>query len=375
MTEKELREIKRRFRPEKSNIPRIVGCFVNGNREIISKITQPLLSGESAVTEKLLSAMKKVLSGSLGTNLCDIEFSTKQVTDSPEHKLLMRLRDSALSDEAALSEFYTKITESVSIEGNYVILIANDIYDVFSRKNEGEEADSSERFSYIIAAVCPVKTPPEALSFRESDSLFHIASTAALLSPAEVGFMFPAFDDRKTNIYSALLYKRSISEPYSELCEALFGKSAPMPPKAQKETFNSTLAESLGSELSFELIKSVHAQFTEIAEQHKESRSPELLTVTKATVREVLSNCGVDSEKLEKITSSMDESFGVNAPLSPKNIVDLKKFNVSTPEVTVKVPAEHRDLVSTQIIDGVKYIMIRADGGVLVNGIAISDAE
>ena len=39
MTEKELREIKRRFRPEKSNIPRIVGCFVNENKEIIARIS------------------------------------------------------------------------------------------------------------------------------------------------------------------------------------------------------------------------------------------------------------------------------------------------------------------------------------------------
>ena len=34
MTEKELREIKRRFRPERSNIPNIVGAFVNENGEI-----------------------------------------------------------------------------------------------------------------------------------------------------------------------------------------------------------------------------------------------------------------------------------------------------------------------------------------------------
>ena len=106
MTDKELREIKRRFRPERSNIPRIVGCFVNENKQIISKITQSLALGESLVSEKLLATMKKTLSGSLGTNLTEVAYSTKQVTDSEEHKLLMGLVKSELKDEALLDKFY-----------------------------------------------------------------------------------------------------------------------------------------------------------------------------------------------------------------------------------------------------------------------------
>ena len=108
MTEKELREIKRRFRPEKSNVSKIVGCFVNGNGQIIAKISQPLAIGDSLVSEKLLSVMKKTLSGSLGTNLTDIAFSTKQVSESEEHKLLMGLLGSHLSDDALLEKFYTR---------------------------------------------------------------------------------------------------------------------------------------------------------------------------------------------------------------------------------------------------------------------------
>ena len=138
MTEKELREIKRRFRPERSNIPRIVGCFVNENAEIIYRISQSLTLGEDLVTEKLFGVMKKTLSGSLGTNLNDIEFSTKKVLESEEHKLLMKLRETRLSDTEALETFYGKVIESVKFESNYVILIANDVYDVFDHGSDGE---------------------------------------------------------------------------------------------------------------------------------------------------------------------------------------------------------------------------------------------
>ena len=372
MTERELREIKRRFRPEKSNIPRIVGCFVNGNGQIISKISQPIGLSDSVVSEKLLGVMKKTLSGSLGTNLTDIEFSTKQVSESEEHSLLMGLLKSRLSDEAMLDKFYTRVTESVKFESNYVILLANDTYDVFTRDKDGEETESSEVFSYIVAAVCPVKSMPEAISFKEADSLFHTFSASAILSAPELGFMFPAFDDRKTNIYNALYYTRSIAENYPQFTEKIFAAKASMPPKAQKEAFNECLFAALSEECSYEVVRSVHAEISEMLEAHKESRDPEPLVITKATVKSLLSNCGVAEEKIERLDAAFDESFGTGAALSPKNILSVNKFEVQTPEISIKIDPEHRDLVSTQVINNVKYVMIRVTGSTTVNGININ---
>ena len=375
MTERELREIKRRFRPDKNNIPSIVGCFVNENKEIIYKISQSIALSESLVSEKLLAVMKKTLSGSLGTNLTDIEFSTKQVSEGEEHALLMGLLKSELRDEALLDKFYNKVKESVKFESNYVILLAKDSYDVFTKSSDGESLESNEIFNYIICAVCPVKSTPEALSFREADSLFHAISSASVLTSPELGFMFPTFDDRRTNIYNALYYTRSVSESYREFTESIFAAEPPMPPKVQKATFNECLSTSLEEECSYELVRSVHAQIAEMVEAHKESRDPEPLVITKATVKTMLEGCGVAEEKLEKLTASMDESFGVNAELSPKNIVSTKKFQLDTPEVSIKVDPEHRDLVSTQVINNVKYVMIRVTGGVEVNGININIDE
>ena len=371
MTERELREIKRRFRPEKNNIPKIVGCFVNANKEIIARISQFIGTSDSVVSEKLLAVMKKTLSGTLGANLSNISFTTKQVTESEKHHLLMKLRDSELKDNEALESFYSSVIESVKFDENYVILLANDIYDVIEKGNDGEETYSSERFSYLICAVCPVKNAPEALTFKESDSLFHAVSTSSLLCSPELGFMFPAFDDRKTNIYGALYYTRSLSESHSEFTDNIFGKEAPMPPVVQKATFNECLASTLEDECSFEVIRSVHNQISEMVEAHKESKNPEPLVITKATVKTVLENCGIAEEKVNKIGEALDESFGINAELTPKNIISVNKFELQTPDVTIKVNPERRELVSTQMINGVEYIMIRATEGVVVNGINV----
>ena len=372
MTEKELREIKRRFRPERSNIAKIIGCFVNENKQIIYRINQPIEFSDSAVSERLLAVMKKTLSGSLGTNLNNIEFSTKQVLESEEHKLLMKLRETHLMDSESLESFYRKVIDSLNIEGNYVILLANDIYDVFDYGKDGDKSESSQVFSYLVCAVCPVKNLPEAISFKESDSLFHALSVSGILSSPELGFMFPAFDDRKTNIYNALYYTKSLSENYPDFTKNVFDSEPKMPPKAQKATFDSCLTEALSEECSYDVIRSVHAQISEMVEAHKESKDPEPLVITKATVKTVLENCGVAEEKIEKLDAVFDEGFGKNAELSPKNVVATKKFELETPDVKIKVDPEKRDLVSTQVINNVKYVMIRVEGSVEVNGININ---
>ena len=107
-------------------------------------------------------------------------------------------------------------------------------------------------------------------------------------------------------------------------------------------------------------------------ESHKESHDPEPLVITKATMRTVLAGCGIDEEKLDALDRSFDESFGVGAQITPKNILSQNKFEVETPEVKIKIDPEHRDLVTTQVINNVKYVMIRVDGAVEVNGININ---
>ena len=87
MNQKELNEIRRRFRLDKNNFSRIFGCYVNSNREVISWIDASLGLMRQEEQEMYLGLLKKTLSGTLGRNLIDIEFSTAQVADSDEHRL------------------------------------------------------------------------------------------------------------------------------------------------------------------------------------------------------------------------------------------------------------------------------------------------
>lgn len=160
MNQKELGELRRRFCPDRSAVSRVYGCYVNSGREIISYLDESLGQMPQEEAEKYLGLLKKALSGTLGKNLIDIVFSTEQVMNGPEHRLLSQLRSSALKDGAARDAFYQKVIESLDMgESNYLILLAHDAYDVPHRGKDGEaQADGSDEvFQYIVCAICPVK--------------------------------------------------------------------------------------------------------------------------------------------------------------------------------------------------------------------------
>ena len=373
MNEKEVGEIRRRQRRDRSNMTAVFGCYVNENKEIISQFRQSTGIMPENEADKYFGLLRKTLSGALGRNLIDITFKTSQVAGSPEHRLLMDLRSSRLENEEIREEFLKKVIDTVTIEGNYLILMGCDSYDVpFKSKDDALQPDSAEEtYQYILCAVCPVKQTKATLHYVPEEKLFHDGAMLQQVGPPAVGFLFPAFDNRATNIYNALYYTRDVKSSQESFVEAVFNAPIPMPAAEQKKSFEALLQSSLGEQCSLDVVQNVHDQLCQRMELHKESKVPEPLTVGKEDVKEVLSSCGVSEEHVAKFSVDYDAVFGFEAELHPKNIIDSRHFEIQTPDVLIKVDPTRSDLIETRIIGGVKYIMICADENVEVNGVSI----
>lgn len=373
MNQKEISELRRRFRADKSAISRIYGCYVNCNKEIVSYLDESLGRMPQEEAEKYLGLLKKTLSGTLGKNLIDIVFSTQQVMDSDEHRLLMALRDSELKDGEIRENFYQKVIDSLDMEGsNYLILLAHDAYDVPHRGGDGEvQEDASEQvFSYVVCCVCPVKDGKAELSYFPGENEFHNTLPRQLVAPPELGFLFPAFDDRAANIYNALSYSRKADELHQEFLDAVFHTEPPMSAGEQREAFQAALTQGLEEACSLEVIQAVHEQLTDRIEQHK--GDPEPLAVTAREVGNILQSCGVEEEKVAAFCENCGQQFGEGAALSPANLIDCRRFEVKAGDITVSLSPEQSYLVETRIIDGKKYLLIPAGEGVEVNGMPVT---
>ncbi len=374
MIEKEISEIRRRFRPDKTNITKLRGCYVNEEGVIVSKFYESLGLMPEWQAEELLSILKKTLSGGIGKNLVDIEFSTQEVLESPAHKALTELRKSALGEDSLVEELYEKIRSSLTMDTAYLILLASDRYDVpaFS-KNGDEDEDSTEIFSYFLCTICPVKLTKNALGYHAHENKFAGIRADYVIAPPALGFMFPTFDDRTANIYKTLFYTRDTAADHSALYTALFGKEeaeTPMPAAIQKESFRSVLTETMETECDLNVVKSVQNELLSLIAEHKETKKAEPLIIDKETVKGALTSCGISEVHMQAFDKKFDETFGEKAEMHPENLVD-KTFEMKTADVTIKVNPERADLIRTRIIDGVKYIMIRADETVEVNGVHI----
>lgn len=373
MNEKEIGEIRRHLRRDRSNMTAIYGCFVNDNKEIIAeyRASTGIMSENEA--DKYFAILRKALSGSVGKNLIDLTFKTSQVAGSPEHELLMKLRETKLQEEELRMSLYKKIIDTLVLEGNYLILLGCDAYDVpFKSKDDTLQNDSAdETFTYLICAVCPVKQTKPNLHYVPEEKTFHDGAMNQPVSAPEVGFLFPAFDNRSTNIYNALYYTHNIKENQDALIEAVFNTPVPKPAAEQKKCFEALLTTALGEECSLDVVQTVHEQLRERMELHKESKVPEPLLIDKEVLKDVLTSCGVSETGVSTFSVQYDEAFGFEAELHPKNIIDSKHFQITTPDIAIKVDPTRADLVETRVIGGVKYILINADENVEVNGVSI----
>jgi len=373
MNFKEIGEIRRRVRRDRSNMTEIFGCYVNAQKEIVSTFSQSVGIMPENEAEKYFGVMKRVLSGGIGKNLIDIAFKTSQVASSPEHKLLMQLRESKLKNEEVRMEFYRKVISSVTLEDNYLILVGCDSYDVpFKSKDDTSQADASdETYTYLLCAICPVKQSKANLRYNPENKEFHDGGMAHIVSAPELGFLFPAFDGRATNIYNSLFYTRNTKLGHNAFIEAIFNVAAPKPAAEQKKSFEALLSHSLGDCCSLDVVQTVHDEICQSIAMHKESKIADPLLISKDQLTDTLKSCGVPEKNVAKFSVDFDSEFGYDAQLHPGNIINKGKFSVDTPDVSIKVNPARTDLIETRVIGGVKYILICADENVEVNGVSI----
>ena len=371
MNQKELNEIRRRMNPERTTVSKLWGCYVNTAKNIISDFECSMGLLTDLEREKYLAILRGALSGSLGRNLLAIPFSVQEEAGNEAHRLLYDLRRTSCADPELRKKFWQEIIDVFSIEDtNYLILLADDVYDVPKRSKNDDDAGSDSVFHYILCAVCPVKDGKPGLGYDPGDRQFHSAAPIQTVAPPVLGFLYPAFDGRAANIHAALYYSKDAGEIHGEFVDAVFGTTAPMSSEEQKDTFCEVLADTLDEACSFEVVQAVHGSLRERLLLHKESRDPEVCEITPDEVGDILADSGVEEAKVDAFRTKCTEKFGGDA-LVTGNLLTPSAFRLTTAEAKITVDPEAARQVETRIIDGRKYILIPADADVEINGMNV----
>ena len=375
MIKKEISELNRLFTPSNCAISRICGCYVDGEKDKKTRIKEAFLSLPEEDMFKYFEIFRKCLSGSFGKNLLNLDFPLDSEKEGGTQEFLLQLRNSQLKDDELLNTFYDRIIETYEYTGNYLILVIHGIYDIPGKTSDGLDMDdaSEEVYNHILCCVCPVELSKPGLSYHELDNTFGNRVRDWVVEMPEVGFLFPAFNDRSSDLHSTLYYTKNPEEPHSELVDQILGATLPLTAGSQKETFQALIEETLGQDAEYEVVKSIHENLTEMIEEHKEI--PEPLMLDKHQVKNLFEKSGVVEEKLTDFDKLYDAAAGEDTSLMVNNVANTRTFEVKTPDVVVRVNPERADLVNTLFIEGKRCLVIEINDHVEVNGVTVRTGE
>lgn len=303
MNKKDILEIKRRFKKEACTFTRMCGCYVDADHNKITKIGETFLNLEDEEFYKYLEIAKKVLSGTIGNNLLELEFPLAEETAGGRQQFLMGLRESKLKNDDLLDTFYDMIIDSYDYVGNYLILIFHDAYDVMTKTSDNGKLDESEEvYEYLLCAICPVNLTKPGLGYREDENRIGPRIRDWVVGAPDTGFVFPAFTDRSTDIHSVMFYTRDTKTPHAEFMEAGLGCGAKFTATEKKITFQNMVKDVIG-------------------EDDEEEKEPMPLTLS--DIDAVLSDSGLSKEQAAFIEKTYEDTFGGDLP-SAEHLVDPK---------------------------------------------------
>lgn len=371
MNKKEIAEIKKQFTQERCAITRICGCYVDGEKNKKTELREAFLSLPEEEMFKYFAIFRKALSGTVGKNLLTMEFPLASEEAGGTQDFLMQLRASSLKDENLLEEFYDKIIENYYSVENYLILLIHAVYDIPGKSSDGEEMfdASDEVYDHILCCICPVTLSKPGLSYDEESNAFHTRICDRVVNMPDIGFLFPAFHDRSTDIHSLLYYAAKPEELRMEFVEPVLGCNLPLSAGDQKETFQTIVEETLGDACDYEVVKNIHEKLNEMIEEKKDEPDPVVLD--RAEVKRLLEYSGVEEEKLSSFEEKYEEAAGTDTCFVASNVANTRQFEIKTPDVVVKVSPDRMDLVETKVINGRKCLVISLDNSVEVNGITV----
>lgn len=361
MKKKEISEIKKIFTPANCNLTRICSCYVDAEKNKRAELKEAFLSLPEEEMFKYFNIFRGALSGAIAKNLINL--------DSPSDYLL-QLRDSQLKDDDLINEFYNKVIESYDYGENYYIVLVHGIYDVPGKSTDGTTMYDASDFVYefIQCAICPVKLTKGALSYNTDKNAVEARKRDWIVEAPDTGFLYPAFNDRQTDIWGALFYNKNPKYDLEKLITGVLGAAAPMTAEDEKGTFNNIIEEVLADNCTFKNVTGIYDGIVEKVEESEDG----IVKLDLNQIKKLMEENGGDQGKLSEMEALDYKSF---YELSATNVINTKCFEVKTEGLEIKVKPDYTHHVECRMIDGRPCVVMAVSDHLEVNGITVRPVE
>ncbi|MBU3178453.1 DUF4317 domain-containing protein [Clostridium estertheticum] len=334
MRRKDILELKRRFKKEQCTFTKVCGCYVNGEKHTILKFRESFLNLDEEEYFKYLEIAKKVLSGTIGNNILELNFEVNEDFTNERQTSLMQLKNSQLKDDTFLDNLYDLIIDNYDYTGNFLILFYHDAYDVISKTRDNIKIDESEEvYEYVLCAICPVSLSEPGLRYFEEENKIKARIRDWVVESPTNGFVFPAFIDRSADVNSIMYYTKNAKDTHTELMEDVLGCLSKQTATVQKETFQSIIKDSFSLDeiKADKIFMDIQENLSTMIEEYNElndDADSEPISLTKKDIQNLLIESEVPDEITTMIENSYVENFGDDSTLA-KNLIDTKALKAN----------------------------------------------
>lgn len=372
MKKKEISEIKKIFTPANCCLTRICSCYVDAEKNKRAELKEAFLSLPEEEAFKYFNIFRGALSGAVAKNLINLEFTKESEGEGGAQELLLALREEGLKNEYLLNEFYDKIIGSYDYGENYYIVLVHGVYDVPGRSSDGVEMYDASDFVYefIQCAICPVKLTKGALSYNTDKNAVEARKRDWVVEAPDTGFLFPAFNDRQTDIHGTLLYAKKPDDyfSYRKVITEVLGANEPLVAGSQEYAFKKMTEDLLKENCSFKAVKGIYEDVLElVAESDGE---PTVIDLKRA--KKIWESNGADQKELDEFEETDKDSFPI---LTATNVINTKSFNIKTEGLEIKVKPDYAHRVECRMIDGRPCVVMAVSDHLEVNGITVRPVE
>ena len=326
MKHKDILELKKRLKKDHCTISQMCGCYVNSEKQIVTSYRDTFLNLEESDFFKYLEIARKVLSGAMGNNLLELPFRSEEEGEGGRQASLLALKSGRLKDDDLLQAFYQSVIDHFHWEGNYLILLFSDAYDVITRTRDNLKLDESEEtYEYMLCAICPVTLSDPGLHYREEERKMRAHHRDWMVAPPLHGFLYPAFTDHSADVNHVLYYTKNPREPHGGLMADVLGCEPLQTTALHRGTIQSLLEEAAGfdeakaEKLHIELHENLQRM---MADETRELEPEEPVLLTRDQLQDLVAD-GADEEILQRIDTIFDQYFGEDLPQADR-VVDQK---------------------------------------------------
>lgn len=356
VSKKDILEIKRRFKKDDAAIHRLAGCYVDNSREKVVTFNETFLNLAEEEFYKYLDIARKVFSGTMGNNILELSFPTQETESGGMQQFYLGLRQSELKNDELLNVLYDRIIENYHYDGNYLILVYYDVYDIPTKTTDNRKVDESEEvFPYLLTAICPVKLSKSALGYLPDDNRIGPRIRDWIVDMPDIGFMFPSFSERSADINTITYYIKDAKDSKPEFVEAVLGTGSKRTKTENRQTFHAIIKRAIApiegenDELLINIQENLQNTIQEKEEFFGEEDSTPLTT---DIISQALREANVADEISKQIQDNFEEAFANEEDIPTiSSVIDEKKVNAAKKEKLEEILTEQIEDLQKELVE------------------------